>query len=477
MPWVWSAELPSPSLSQSAAFLIGGRDHNSLVQSELKLPVLQLAPVTVAYRFRETTPFLTDNAQAQLLYSRHEVETALRLNDRMSLLALAGFHRAAMEDRPGSASAAVVGVGAGSPELDKMAWRVLAGAYLGRTNLEQNWWAEATGRWRILELPAFQSSLGLVAAMELAGTDGSVRGHYQIGPALEMVTANGNRAQLMTGWYFDDGHPFYGGRESALLLSFQVTGTAARERLPDLRETRPTGWLPLVWGQYDVAVGGDRYLQRFELDTEFADLNLLGHRITGRIWFESREEYRSGDFNNIAYSVSVGPQTELNVGYPGQSLVVGCDYLHRSAHALDPDASRVTPGTFLEHNSINVVPRFRLQTRGWDWPYRDPVMYNRQTRWLNLFDWRVTIGYDFFSSRDRPNPAAQLGLNWDAASIQGFVLYAHAVGSVGNETPDWLAEIGVRRPVGRLFFRAERYGLESQLARGEAFTAGVGFHL
>ena len=57
------------------------------------------------------------------------------------------------------------------------------------------------------------------------------------------------------------------------------------------------------------------------------------------------------------------------------------------------------------------------------------------------------------------------------------MIYARGLASIGNETPDWLGEVGVRRRLGKLFFRYERYGLESDLARGDTAVVGVGFHL
>ena len=134
------------------------------------------------------------------------------------------------------------------------------------------------------------------------------------------------------------------------------------------------------------------------------------------------------------------------------------------------------PPEVVPHNSLNLL-RLRLQTLGWDLPYRDPAIYQARTAWLNRFDWRVTLGQDLYHSRNRLNPAAQLGLNWDAATVQGCVLYARGLGSIGNETPDWLAEIGVRRKAGKLFLRHERYGLERDLARGNTLVVGVGFAL
>jgi hypothetical protein len=68
-------------------------------------------------------------------------------------------------------------------------------------------------------------------------------------------------------------------------------------------------------------------------------------------------------------------------------------------------------------------------------------------------------------------------LNWDIATVQGYVAYAQAVGSVGEETPDWRGEIGVRRPAVYFFGRAESYGVTHQIARGDVFVVGIGMNL
>jgi hypothetical protein len=170
----------------------------------------------------------------------------------------------------------------------------------------------------------------------------------------------------------------------------------------------------------------------------------------------------------------VGLASALSQGEP---LVLGMEYVHRSAHALAPDADRTPPPPgVLERSSLNLL-RARLQTQGWDLPYRDSGLYHGETRWVNDFDWRVTLGYDFHHSRDRANPAAQWGLNWDAASLRGCVAYARGIVSVGNETPDWQLETGVRTRPWKLFFRWESYGLEDQLARGNLAVVGLGFVL
>jgi hypothetical protein len=235
-----------------------------------------------------------------------------------------------------------------------------------------------------------------------------------------------------------------------------------------------------VWGQYDVGYGGDRTIQKTELNAEIHDALVFNHPITAVLWYESRQEYRPGDFDNVSYSISFGAQTRIGLASflsQGKPLIAGVEYLHRSAHALAPAASRVPPPEVLPHDSLNLGPRFRLQTLGWDLPYRDPERYKADAEWLNDFDWRITLGYDFYHSRDRSPPSGQLGLNWDVASIRGCALYARGIGSIGNETPDWQFEAGVRRRAGKLFFRYERYGLESQLSRGNTAVVGIGLTL
>ena len=482
---------PAPEFGTLYGVFVGSGKHSTFVQTHLELPLFQLDALSARYRYREVTPFWRENSQTQLLYTRNELELAYRLTDVLELLAVTGQRRTTYLDRPGSLNATALGLGLGSPRsagnTPTIEWSVTAGAYVSRQDFDDDWWFDGHAVWRFLRLSEHKTmqtiahpSLGLAADIEASNEGGHIRGLYQIGPVLEVATANGNCARLYTRWYFADRNAFYEDRESALLLALEVASTLDKQRTFDAREHRVSGWLPLVWGQYDLGWGGDRSLQRFEANAEIHDFEIAGHRFTARLWYESRQEYRPGDFDNISYSVAIGPQTEIgleSVLSQGQPLVLGCDYLHRSAHALSPDASRVTPGVLLERNSVNIGPHLRLQTRGWDLPYRDPSIYVCETRWLAQFDWRVTAGYDFNSSRDRDKLAAQLGLNCDVAAIRGFVIYARGIGSLGNETPDWLAEIGVRRPSGSVFLRAERYGLESHIARGTALVAGVGFNL
>jgi len=474
--------------------MIGGwlfsPSHSYMTESQVQLPLVHVEPLTVSYRYREMTPVFKQDSQTQLLFSRHDLEADLTLNEHLRLITVGGYHHTAFEDRPGALSGYAIGAGLGSaihPELPRVEWSAVAGHYLSRDRLDADWWADLHLHWRayqfherqMLETP-FRPSLGLAADIESANDDTRFRAVYKVGPVLEVMSANGNRARFEARWFANDGNPFLEKRYSGLLISVGVTASLEQDNVFDARDHRPTGWLPLVWGQYDIGAGGDRTLQRTELTAEIHDGSLAGHIVTAVLWYESRQEYRPGDFDNTSYSVSFGAQTRLGLASflsQGQPLVLATEYLHRSAHALSPAPGRAPPPTLLPHDSLNLAPRVRLQTLGWDLPYRNPAIYHVRAAWLNDFDWRATVGYDFHHSRERSNPAAQLGLNWDVAAVQGFVIYARGLRSFGNETPDWLGEFGVRRRAGKLFFRYESYGLERDLARGNTAVVGLGFHL
>lgn len=463
--------------------------HTYVAESQVRLPLLQVEPLSLAYEHDEFTPVLKKGSQTQLLFSREELEAGLTLGEHLRVIIVGGYRNSSLEDRAGYLSAYAIGAGLGSPlgpELPRLEWSVVAGGYAGRRRLGADWWADLHVAWRAFQFDegqmmetAFHPSLGLAADIQSSNEGGRFHALYEVGPVLEVLSANGNRARFGARWIANDGNPFLENRYSGLLVGVEVSASLEKETLYDARSLRPVGWLPLIWGQYDVGYGINRSLQRTELNAEVHDLILADHTITALLWYESRQELRTGEFDNASYSVSFGPQTRIGLASAlsqGQPLVLGTEYVHRSAHSLSPDATRVPPPEVLPHDSINLA-RIRLQTLGWDLPYRDPAIYQRKTEWLNNFDWRITVGYDFRHSRNRSTPAAQLGLNWDAATIQGCVLYARGLGSIGNETPDWLGEIGVRRKAGKLFFRCESYGLESDLARGNLAVVGVGFVL
>lgn len=477
--------------SYAGAFLAGDGDHDFFVEEEVRLPLLQLEPVGVYYRYRESTPFVreSDGPQAEVLYTRYDLQTDLKLTDQLRLIALGGHQAAYNVDESGLISAYVIGGGLGSPlrRDGRLYWHALAGGYVDRRDLDSNWWTDLSVAWRAIDFASrtymgsdFRPSILLVGDVESTNNGGEFGALYRIGPDIQLQTAFGNRANVQFRWYYNDNNPFYGSNENGFLVGLDITGSFDSDAVLDARSTRPSGWLPLIWGEYDIGIGSSLTVSYFDMNVELVDFPIAGHRFTGVIGYQTRQEQRNGDFDNVAYSVSIGLQTGVgleSVLSHGDPLVLGVDFLHRSDHALNPDPNRVPPPEMVANGHHNVLPRLRLQTLGWDLPYRDPSMYEARTDWLNLFDWRLTAGYNIEDDRDRGEFAAQVGLNWDVATLQGHVMYLLGIVSLNNETPDWLGEFGLRRPVGKLFARYESYGMKSAIASGDTFVIGVGINL
>jgi hypothetical protein len=484
--------------SFGGAFLAGD-NHNFFVESELQLPIIRQGPSGLYYRHQESTPFLDldKGVQAELLYEREEGQIDFVINPYLRLIAVGGYEHLQLEDRIGSLSAFTFGGGLGSPfraDGQRLQWYVVGGTYAGRSRFESDWWGDFFGACRLYEFvydqylgSDYRASFNLAVRVESSNDGRRFQGMYRMGPELQLWTANGNRANLVLDWYHNDNNPFYGSDENGLLLGLEVASSRNDKYVFNAREERRPGWFPLIWGDYDLGFGGNRRTQRFTMNVEVADFDVASQRFTGFIWYENHQEHRVGGFDNVNYSVTLGVQSSVGLESflsQGQPLVAGLDFLHRSDHALAPSAARVTAdgeptsiGPLIPNGSINILPRLRLQTRGWDLPYRDPHMYDRKTEWLNYFDWRVTAGLTASSSRPRSDFCGQIGLNWDVATVQGYVGYVEGVGSIGDESPDWRGEIGVRRPAVRLFGRAESYGVTHKIARGDIFVIGMGVNL
>lgn len=502
----WGATLaepadPSPQIRSFAGAFLAGEEHSFFIESEAALPLARWQPVTVWFWHRETTPFLSlespNEAQTELLFQRDELRLDVAVSEWVTAQAVVGYHTRHILDRAGMSSAYVGGAGLRLAPADDPVWAVSArvGGYADRRAVQETWWHEITAGWQLMRWPDWlylgstnTPTIWLHATMVSANEGDRFRALYQVGPELRIRTAHGNDGAFHLTWFRNDHNPFYGLEENGLLFGFEVVSELDHTRTFDARIDRCPGWLPMVWGGYDVGYGGDRRATRFEINAELLDVPVVDRLITLIIWYEIRQEHRTDDFDHVTYAVTLGVQSPVGLESAlsnGQPLVAGFDFLHRSDHAMNPDAARValagdptSVGLMLANGSLDVL-RLRLQTRGWDLPYRDPAMYAARTTWLNQFDWRVTAGYTMDNTRNRTDFSAQLGLNWDIFAVRGFVAYARGLISTGDETPDWSAEAGVRRPVGKVFVRAERYGVTRDLGGGSSttVTAGVGIHL
>lgn len=501
-PVARAGDVPPPTLrSFAGAFFTEDHGHDFLVESELVLPLVREGKFGVSYRYRETTPFLDVNGpQVEVLFSRFELQADLQLTPHLRLIGVAGYHQSQNIDRHGFIGGQILGLGIGSTpgsSADRLEWHVIVGEYLTRRNLSEDWWGEAHASWRVWQWDwspylesQYRPAIVLNADVDSSNDGGRFAAQYRIGPALRLLSANQNYVDIGLNWYRNDGNPFYGSNEDGLLGGFNFTSGPELTTGTDVRARRADGLLPLVWGEYDVAVGGDRQTQRLQMNVEMFDVRLFDHRFTGCLSYETRQKYRPGDFDNIAYTVTIGSQTDIGLASPlshGDPLVFGVEFLHRSDHSLNPADARVQsdgkPAVFdgttvdlLEHGFLNVM-RLRLQSKGWDLPYRDPSIYERKTEWLNIVDWRLTAGVVSTALPKRGSFTGQLGVNWDIATISGYVVYARGIGSLGSETPDWQGEVGVRRPAGQVFARYDSYHMLSSIAHGNTFVVGIGVNL
>ncbi|HUI08260.1 MAG TPA: hypothetical protein VL486_14770 [Verrucomicrobiae bacterium] len=488
-----------PTFRSFAGAFLASHNHNFFVESELRLPIMREGPVGVYYLHQESTPFLDipSGPQAELLYERESAQVDFVVNPNLRVILVGGYDTLHLEDRTGFFSAFPLGGGLGSalqPGTQRLRWYVLGGGYTGRHNLNSSWWTDLYGSCRLYEFlydrylgSDYRASVNVAARVESSNNGDRFRGLYRIGPELELLTANGNRANLALDWYHNDSNPFYGAHENGLVIGLNVVSSRDDKYVFDARDKREPGWLPLIWGDYDVGFGGNIRTERFTMNVEVADFEIASQRITPFVWYESHQEYRAGDYDNMNYSVTLGLQTPIGLESPvsqGQPLVAGLDFLHRSDHSLNPSSARVAAdgeaspiGPLVPKGSVNILPRLRLQTLGWDLPYRDPHMYDRKTHWLNYVDWRLTAGHTATSSRERGSFSGQIGLNWDIATVLGYVAYVQGLGSIGNETPDWRGEIGVRRPAVKVFGRAESYGVTHSIVHGDIFVLGIGVNL
>jgi hypothetical protein len=125
--------------------------------------------------------------------------------------------------------------------------------------------------------------------------------------------------------------------------------------------------------------------------------------------------------------------------------------------------------------------RVRVQSLGWEEPYRYKEHFDEITRWLGVLDWRVTAGFAEQNSRRRSKAAGgfacQVAANVDIATVRGVVAYAQGAYSIQQETPEYYAEVGLKRPTFRVFWRAEDFAAIATASRGGVFYLGFGVNL
>src|SRR5947208_283140 len=85
--------------------MIGGflfdSEHTYVAESQVRLPLLRVEPLSIAYQHYEFTPVLKKGSQTQLLFSREELEVSFTLCEHLRLITVSGYRNTSLEDRAG----------------------------------------------------------------------------------------------------------------------------------------------------------------------------------------------------------------------------------------------------------------------------------------------------------------------------------------------------------------------------------------
>lgn len=312
-----------------------------------------------------------------------------------------------------------------------------------------------------------------------------------VGPELVFLTDSGNEVRFLAKYWHNDGVPFDATLDTddallGLALASPRLSAAHRESAGEPFRDFKVG--TSIQGRYDVGLAPDSWMNQLALLSQLVQFDLLGLPLAVAIDYTHRRvlEWDSGgdELQNTSYLVAVGLETALPAQWQGLPLVAGVDFTHRSDHALDVPPERLEPGDAgylpaegrLENGNINVFPRFRLETQGWDDPMLPAELAGRHG-WLGRLGWRVTAGSDGGGSRDRGQFAGQLSGHCDLVGFGAYALYVAGAASIGNESPDWAAELGARTRRARVFGRFESWGVTEHLGGEDLALIGMGWGL
>ncbi|MBV9463534.1 MAG: hypothetical protein JO317_04835, partial [Verrucomicrobiae bacterium] len=358
--------------------------------------------------------------------------------------------------------------------------------------------ADAEVTYRVVDLPFGSGGLhnelrpSLLLELEEESTnDGAHRAGYYVegGPTIEMMSMNGNRFSVFFHGVKNSGDEFRMSNDEGVFAGVKAT-TFQDTPQPNHYDWDFEGarWIPRMRAVNELCGSFDGSLNKIEFRLDAFEWKTFDQIWTVYTDYEHRQNWLS-NFDNTSYSVNPGlktyiePNEWLAVLTDGQHLVPFVEYSHRSDHALDPkDPLRFTSANTTGHGYLRrqSIDNFQggFQTLGWNNPNYRAEKYQKVSSFVNQFDWRLTAGYAVNEPRQRDQPPASAGLNWDIASIEGFVVYAQGIVGIGEANPDYIAELGVKRPGGNVFLRYESYGLPARLeGRQHPLYAGIGMQL
>ncbi len=496
-----------PRTTGRIGFVLGGKRHDFHVDSQWQLPFWARDGWFAAFEHRDISPLLDTGGafgnqfQIEHIDATESLRVERQLNPTLALKTLQRYRHFMVADRVGKRFSFESLFGFGTPDREsepsRFQWELLAGPVREIRNVDADWALVARGSWLAWQWDAprwandaARWGISLDADMESVNYGGEFRPQFEIGPTLRFVSLGGSEVDLFAHWMQNADNPLSFIRDHGIFAGVRFDSRRGPQWGHDWLEFKSGRILPAAWARHELGVGHDNMVTMFETGIAVSQFNLVSLPTTLYLWYQHRREWRDGDFDNTTYSAFIGPQTPVRIPLISpwlardEPVIVALDYFHRSDHALDPPAARLTPGVtrdtpmgkFLIHGSVNIW-RARLQTAGFDAPYRYKSHYDRATRWLGVVDWRVMCGGASQVDRARGNPSFQVAATVDIASIEGVVLYSRGLLSWNEESPDSFIEVGLKRPLGKIFWRYETYGIRSSISRGGVNYFGFGLNL
>jgi len=498
------SDVPPTLYTVRGAAIFTSHNHSFQVEHHAVVPLMRaedLDGLLFLYEHEDYTPFARDNggSQVESVTNFDNLRLEYELNDDFALKALGGIDTYSKVDRIGAVGGYRGGVGIGSPYEDNMedlTWEVMMGGLMRSEALKADWFLDAQVQYRIVDLSFFKSKSNdefnpsLLVEFKEQSTNDKLKYHYyvEVGPTLEILSVNNNRFSFYVHYFRNSYDEFQMIPDRGIMAGIQ--GRTFHDQPADYSydwDFQGVRWIPRMWGRLDNAANFQGYMRKIKLYLDVADASLWGQVVSVYSDYEHRQD-QIGELSSTSFSVDAGlktyfgPNEYLGIITDDQHLELFGQFFHRSDHALnvkDPNRLHrgVTSAQYLDREGIDNLEG-GFQTIGWNNPNYRTEKFQDDTKFVNEWDWMIKVGYAVTNDRNRSQPPASAGVNWDIFSVHGFVFYTQGIFSTGQASPDYLAEFGVKRPSGSLFIRLENYGLPARLENdNKPVYAGLGLNL
>jgi hypothetical protein len=498
-------DLPPTFYQVRGAAIFGSKNHSFQVENHAIVPLLRaedLDGLLFLYQHDDYTPFAKDNggSQVESVTNFDNLRLEYELTDDVAFKAIGGYATYSKVDRIGARGGYRGGVGVGTPyenNMDDLQWEITGGALYESENLKSDWFLDASASYRVVDITFGKTpsntefNPSILLEFKQQSTNDKSHYHYYVeaGPTLEILSVNNNRFSFYVHYFRNSFNEFQMVPDRGVMAGIQAT---TFHDLPadysydwDFEGVR---WIPRMWGATEVGGSFDGFVRKVKFHLDAWDVSLAGQVFSVYSDYEHRQD-QIGELSSTSFSVDAGAKTYiapdadwLSVLTDGQHLVPFAQYFHRSDHALNLKSinrlQRTTSSNgYLDRESIDNLEA-GFQTLGWNNPNYRTEKFQDDTKFVNQWDWMLKAGYALSNERHRGQPPASAGVNWDIFSLQGFVFYTQGVISTGEASPDYYAELGIKRPGGNFFIRLEDYGLPARLEDlNKPVYVGLGLNL